>query len=512
MQPSTEDTIYESARWRDHTVSNFVSMLKNNKGWMPAACCKPLNRSAPLAACRFSPLEFALMMKMNLETIEQIYQQNPRALGAQLLHNVCRIGCQPGVVAFLARRVPRAVSEWLEDDEGFPNLPIHLAMQYGPGPDRPTEDDLLELMRIYPASVQEHNWMGKKPWEFALSRKYSPGFVRKIFEVLSHQGIESLTLDQELLCDDTLSPNRCRSAIDLDTAKALAPLLCRVKEFEFSSVWTPEGMLHCMEALLKNQRLTSLRLGTDLMRRQDGFGDHKVVESLVRLASKSRIKKLDLHFRELCGDWTSSRNNGALPWMLEDLVLQLPFLRELTVTLCQDLEPATPGLCQLLKRSKTLRSLVIDNRHLEMETKADLSPILEALACSRLKNFDYFESIALEDNVEEESKKYRRRNKIHLKHLSKALQTNSSLEKVEYRFGYSLWNEEMETFPEYREIKNYAKLNECGRALVRNQSIRVGDFVQLLNPRRLQMMTDDPLELSNVQYGLLLESPSLWAT
>lgn len=515
MQPTTED-IYESARWRDHTVSNFVSMLKNNKGWMPSEKISPYTRTrAPLATCNFSPLEFALMMKMNLETIQQIYQQNPRALTAQILHNVCRFGCQPGVVAFLARKLPHAVSEWREDDEGFPNLPIHLAMQYGPGPDRPAEDDLLELIQIYPNSVHQHNWMGKKPWEFALLRKYSPSFVGKIFELLSGQGIESLNLDQELLCDDTLSPERCREAIDLETAKAMAPLLSRVREFEFSSVWTPEAMVHCLRVLLKNPRLHTLSLGTDLA--TDGeaaFEDQKMmIESLVQeLAPQSAVQKLDLYFRELCGDLTSSGTNPALPWMLGDLAPAMPRLEELRVTICQDLETATPGLCQLLKSSKSLKSLAIENRHVEMKIKADLVPILDALACSNIKTFDYNESIALEANVEEETKNYRKRNQTHLKALSKALVTNTSLEEVEYRFGYSLWHEEMETFPEYREVKYQTKLNECGKGIARNHRTRLGDFVKLLNPRRLQKMTQDPSELTDVQYGLLLESPGSWAT
>lgn len=58
----------------------------------------------------FSPLEILLMVKSDLTTVQEIYHAEPSALTLHTLHRVCYHGAQPGVISFLAERLPSAVS------------------------------------------------------------------------------------------------------------------------------------------------------------------------------------------------------------------------------------------------------------------------------------------------------------------------------------------------------------------------------------------------------------------
>ena len=95
-----------------------------------------------LASCKFSPLELVIMMKADLATVQRAYEWYPQALTAELLRNACLCGAQPGVVSFLASKIPEAVSE---ADDLHDRLPIHLALAKAPGLNRPTEADILKL-------------------------------------------------------------------------------------------------------------------------------------------------------------------------------------------------------------------------------------------------------------------------------------------------------------------------------------------------------------------------------
>lgn len=456
------------------------------------------------ATKKLSPLDIAVMMKADLETIRRVYEMHPPALTPELLRDCCRRGCQRGVVRFFAEKLPEGVSQVDSDGE----FPIHLVMTQWLISRETREDDMKALIDIYPEAINIRDDFGWAPWESMLYLNCSSELVSLALQKLSkskeirRDGIRLRRITYE-------NPaTRYRHALDMDFVEGMSPVFSCIPTFRaMKNAWRVDAFVQCFRILLSKPNITKIQFAFKFLIGPAGFPVNEnpafvrgrlsnpmiareAAQSVLKLALKSAVEELTLDF-----GYSYAIQN--LPQLLWDMILRLPRLQALSVNgISNDVMP----LLTVIEASKNLLYLIV-----KIDYYPSLHRLLDAVAQNTvLKQFDL--AIDFERN-QNEVQSHRGVEELRGYMASKLELENITLRKAKI-FDQGVDPKDDPFTASQAKIQYYTNLNRNGRAVARKEKTKVADFVQLL------CVEEDSdyfaLENCNIRYGLLRELPSLW--
>ncbi|CAB9528073.1 expressed unknown protein [Seminavis robusta] len=468
------------------------------------------------------PLEMALMAKADLETVKTRYELYPEALTEQLFANVLKCGAKPGVVGFLAKQRPALIDE----------RALELAVAQGPGPDRPTESEIIALAEINPELLVPKGPDYEIPACLCsvLSWKYSQEFSKNMFGVMAGKTTVSqvvlpydLTLARRLPSARDNSSTK-RNALDLTAVAGMAPMLDgkALKSVEIPGEnWELNAFLEVVRRIVSNKSIQTVVLGFPELS-HDQLGDSLCfnTETWKRMLSQWKPVFLVLNFARC-------PNSPLAVSFLEQCLKSMPRLEGLDLGFDTDVDAAVPTICRCLRddASITILSLVVRSD----TTAKGLDPILKALDTCRISGF----GCAIEENHPDKCKGYH-------EILLNILQNNTRLEYVDFRDCLTDDNPNgdncLKVGPSQDLLPFYTALNACGREYARSQEAVNAHFLDLLEmvqmselclhadpvpagPQDAELMFGQSVrkrpateeDRFNILYGLLRENPAKWS-
>eukprot|EP00797_Seminavis_robusta_P007478 Sro1511_g278720.1 n/a (585) ;mRNA; r:12479-14371 len=486
-----------------------------------------------LAAHHFTPLELALFSKASLETVQNIYHDDPSALTAGLLLNLCTHGAKPGVIKYLVTQQPNLVKQVGPEFGIMKRHPfvrscmmkrmslLTVALQQGPGENCPfSEDsDILALGQANPTALTRPPSYPEIrisiPVRCLLQWKYSLKLMTEVFRLCAQKYAaqpfsrdkHTLLFDEDIFCPMIRIPPGqrffvrrssdpsplLRTALDIDCITAMwSAGLLEYFNTNKCRKWEPTAFLQLVKYFLGNPKLTVLNMGAF----PDPAGPHKeelpsLNDPTYKALSKNcAISTVVLNF--------SPETNPLAVSFLQDSVALMPQLVNLRLCLSSDgLQIAAPTICHLLaKEDTTLVDLVIlITQHHNNNKKLSLQVVLEVLKTNKtLQNFAYRndQDPALVQTYED--------------CLVDILKTaNATLETAEFRSVQY----RSEQLPSKGQLGYYTTLNRHERGLL--QKITDWDcFVVILTRAQQEQPNYSDLDRVNITFGLLLENPIMW--
>ncbi|CAB9496682.1 expressed unknown protein [Seminavis robusta] len=502
----------------------------------PSALFATLDNPVPTSTWAVSKkraLEIALMAKADLETVQRFYELYPAALNKRLFRNVLKSGAKPGVVGFLATKCPGLV-----DKKAF-----EMAVVQGPGPDRPTDEDIITFAQINPDLLVLEGptfYFFSIPLRLVLSWKYSQELTQTLFKMLAGKTRLSLWLPQNMILDlssvfpwvviDENSTTK-RTALDMEAVMGMAPVLDSksIKGFDSScTAWELDAFSEFVRRLLSNQSMRELFLkfpevppeeqeqGKSMLFNTDAFKE---------VLSQCKIDHVVLHL---------GQNNPLALGFLGNSLGSMPCLKNLSFHAATDIAfaSATPTICHSLSRNSLLDRITIYAEN--GTTTTGLDPILNSLATNHtLRAFSYKQGNA--DN-------FTRYHEVLVNILHKH---NTTLVFVRFYDGRSEENPSgnlcSKLHPSEDLVAFYIGLNRCGRKKAFDPATTKAEFVELLvkapvswnrvdpplhyhpdGSRRIGDIYDDQAPVLaaadvkdadefNILYGLLHANPAKWS-
>ncbi|CAB9497457.1 expressed unknown protein [Seminavis robusta] len=456
---------------------------------------------------KHQPLEMVLMAKADLQTVKTFYEFYPEALTRRLFHNVLNCGAKPGVVGFLVTKCPELV-----DEDAF-----EIAVAQGPGPDRPTDDEIITMANINPEILvpEGPHYFLPDCLALVLNWKYTLQLTQSLFKMITGK-IPELSLSKHTTdCFENFYPwialdeksTSKRTAMDMEAVLGLAPVLNGKSIHTFSGLcetWdTPAAFFEFVRKILSNQGIETLELQFPKHGKSTGFNSG----AFQQLLPKCKIQLVRLHLH----------SNHPLSFdFLEHCLGGMPCLKRLSVNLETDVDTASPIISNFLRKNFLLKTLSI---WATSDTSAKgLDPILNSLQSNHtLQGFYYRQRDVQVD-------KFKRYQEI----LVTILQSNTTLDVAGFYDGCT--DENMrgnlcnELHPSQHLLPFYTMLNLLGRkeARVSDFSTTNTGFVDLLvrvqdatiyldnvQNERNHPATDD--DVFNLLYGFLHENPGKWS-
>lgn len=511
----------------------------------------------------YSPLEIVLMMQADLSTIQEVYQMYPEALTTEVVHNVCRHGGHPGVLGFLAEKLPEAIFEPISDpDPRTEQLPIHLAMRHGPTQSRPSSDDIIKLVEIYPESVNMRCWTSHPnshrrfhsecPWESALGWTYSEELIRVMFQHYSCSDNDNTLVISDIIGDYQIrewlaSPpprgedDSIRWTVEKDCVRGMADIAPRLTGFSSCEYcnWTVDAFLEWIPLLLKNPSMTELYLELTLQTplTSDEFDEEYANEflylpeyTIAQIIHEATLEGYDPHLllsdreemypymvvkpqlfmplvelaaqsniRKLHLNLDREHHHLICPIMMGLFFLYMPHLEVLKLRLDEHNNLLIDAVCQLIWTSQTLQCLDL-YVHEEMTVTDPWPPILSFMATNTT-----LKQLSLSGNPHRTPTDFLQTAREWLAGILS--NTNMTLEYVTLEHNQESTAEivQMEDTIQY-----LATLNRHGRGIARNPNTELAVFVDLLDPEKHEALAEDTLEAAGIRFGLLMESPTLW--
>ncbi|CAB9506186.1 expressed unknown protein [Seminavis robusta] len=481
----------------------------------PSALFAALNNPVPTsnwAVSKHQALEMVLMAKADLETVKTFYEFYPEALTKELFHNVLKCGAKPGVVGFLAEKCPELV-----DVDAF-----EMAVVQGPGPDRPTEVEIITLAELNPSVL------GPAPGPYTLipgslllilNWKYSQELTQALFKVF-----ELKTNDFDL-CDNLFElPGDCpwvdenftakRTALDMEALMGMAPVLDSQKTHTIISrcmEWELDACLAFIHRALSNQSLQTFcftfpKVSQEEQQHQGGEATWFTTPLFQELLSQCTVQNVLSHF--------VPSNPLAVDFVTTGLC-KMPYLKGVSLRVDGDVADLAPTVSSFLSRNSSLT--VLSLRATTDTTEKGLDAIIRTL------EHDHIVQVFMYSQENVQHNKFERYQEMFVEILDKS---NISLNRVTFNDGCNA--DKMQGYlcnklhPSEHLLPFYTSLNWLGRKQALDPESTQVEFVELLETvqdiQLLRCGNEDHVTAEataedkfNLLYGLLRENPAKWS-
>eukprot|EP00797_Seminavis_robusta_P016132 Sro2403_g326381.1 (576) ;mRNA; r:3584-5455 len=454
------------------------------------------------------PLEMVLMAKADLETVKIFYEFYPKALTKNLFRNVLISGAKPGVVGFLASVRPNLVDD----------ATLILAVVQGPGPDRPTESEIILLAEINPDMLVPPGPEFRMPHSLrlVLNWKYSKELTQALFQMVASK-VQRLVLPKDFIMDDlpsifpwvgediVNSPLK-RTALDMEALVSMEPILGSNNIISLESwcdTWELDAFSQFVQGVVSNQGIHRLLLRIPDMGQQKRPTWFNTETKFAQLLAECSLKILRLDMGPL--------DVGFLKHCLDGMTC----LESLDIKLVKaDLAAAsavTATISRFLRTDDWLESLIIEAS--SDKTARGLDPILNALESNdTLTGFYYYQGDTAPDKFQ----------RYHQKLTDILRKSNSTLQVVHFIDGVTDNNQEgnlcSPLHPSQHLLPFYTTLNRFQRKNAHNPQTSKADFVKLVvqvtqKAFYFDQEKQDPCteeDILNIVYGLLRGNPNTW--
>ncbi|CAB9528634.1 expressed unknown protein [Seminavis robusta] len=400
----------------------------------------------------------------------------------------------------------------LVDDDSF-----EIAVAQGPGPDRPTDDEIIDMASINPTVLVSKgpHYVLPLTLTLALNWKYSLQLTQSLFKMIAGKapevclpanifdGIESFAPWVALDENSTTK----RAAMDMVAVRGMEPVLksSNVRmAANWCTDWEVDAFLEFVRKILSNRSIEDLRLAfpepsQDEHGKSIGFNS----DAFKELLPKCKIQDVCLHH---CS------NNPLAFDFLEHCLAGMPCLTRIDMKLETDVDAVSTIMSNFLCNNLVVDSLTI--RATSDTSAKGLDPILNSLKRNdTLREFYYCQRNMQPD-------KFKRYHEILTSILQKS---NTTLSGAEFWDGCTDDNLDgnlcTEMHPSQHLLPFNTTLNFAGRKEAREPYSNTAGFVDLLvqvqedtiylDDEENHPVTDD--DVFNMLYGLLHENPGEWS-